>query len=93
MKQIPEPDVAASAASAGLKATLAGGGILTIGGLTANDLAILGGLLLAIGGFIVQLVSQARRDRREEQKRREEHLEHLARMEAIRTACNVDVKP
>lgn len=68
-------DQAASAAS--LKATVAGGGMLSIGGLAANDIAIVGGLLLGVAGFLLQWYYQRRRDRREER-------EHQARMSELK---------
>lgn len=76
MAQIQEADAAAAAASASLKATLAGAGALTLGGFTANDLAILGGLLLGVAGFVLQWWFQRRRDLREQ-------AEHEARMAAL----------
>lgn len=90
MKQITEPDSAALAASASLKATVTGGGILSLGGLTSNDLAVLGGIVIALAGFILQMIFQRRRDRREAERRAEERLEHLARLEAIKEACSLD---
>lgn len=71
-----DADTASTAASAGLKASVAGGGMLSVGGLTANDLAIVVGLVLGVAGFAVQWYYQRRRDRREE-------LEHLARMSEL----------
>ena len=62
-----------AAASASLKATVAGAGILSIGGWTANDVAIYGGLLMGAAGFALQWYYQRRRDRRE-------LAEHQARM-------------
>lgn len=62
-----------AAASASLKATVAGAGILSLGGLTANDVAIYGGLLLGLAGLLLQWYYQRRRDRRE-------LAEHQARM-------------
>jgi len=76
MTPSPEVDTAATAASASLKATVAGGGLLSIGGLTSNDLAIIGGLLLGLAGFMLQWYYQRRRDQREE-------AEHELRMQAL----------
>lgn len=67
------PEAAAFAASTSLKANIAGGSILTIGGFASNDIAIFGGLLLGAAGFFLQWYFQYRRDQREA-------AEHLARM-------------
>lgn len=89
MKQINEADSAAAAASASLKATVAGGATLAAGGWSANDLAMLGGLIIAVAGFLLQWKYQRKRDRREEEKRADEHREHLAKMAAIQAeTCN-----
>lgn len=72
----PDPDSAAAAASASLKATVSGASMLSIGGLTGNDLAIVGGLLLGVAGFALQWYYQRRRDLREE-------AEHEVRMHAL----------
>jgi hypothetical protein len=74
---VTDPDAAAVATSAALKTTVAGGGLVSFGGLTANDWAIVGGLVIAVAGFLLQWHFQRRRDRREVE-------EHEARMELLR---------
>ena len=71
-----EAEAAATAASASLKATITGGGMLTLGGLAANDVAMIGGLVLGVAGLVLQWHFQSKRDRREER-------EHLFRMSEI----------
>lgn len=84
-----------AAAAASLKATVAGGGLLSIGGLTANELAILGGLLLGLAGFALQWHYQRQRNQRDRARRAEQaasaaalraeqHAEHMARMAVLR---------
>jgi membrane protein implicated in regulation of membrane protease activity len=68
-----EADAAATAASASLKATLAGGSMLTLGGFTESQIAMFGGLVLGVLGLVLQWYFQSRRDRREQK-------EHEARM-------------
>lgn len=77
---VTDPDSAAVAASAALKTTLAGGGLVSFGGLTANDWAIVAGLVIAVAGFILQWYFQRRRDRREVE-------EHEAKMELLRAGA------
>lgn len=77
---VTEADQAAAAASTSLKATVIGGASLSLGGLTANDVAIFAGLFIAVAGFLLQWLYQRRRDRREQQERDERHAEHLVRM-------------
>lgn len=81
---VTDPDAAAVATSAALKTTVAGGGLVSLGGLTANDWAIVGGLVIAVAGFILQWHFQRRRDQREEIRRTEEREEHEARMELLK---------
>lgn len=47
------------------KVTTAGGVAAIFGGLTANDIAAFGGLLVAVIGVIVQIYFNRKRDRRE----------------------------
>lgn len=71
----PEGADAASSAAIGtsFKVTLAGAGIAGVGGLTATELAALGGLMLGACGFAVNAWLGWRKDRREQR-------EHEARM-------------
>lgn len=67
------PETSDAAASAAMKTTMVGAGVLSFGGITANDLAVIVGLVLTVCGFLINLWFQWRRDRRE-------RLEHEARM-------------
>ena len=58
------PDAAATAASVAGKTVMAGGATVSLGGLTANDWAVVGGLVVAVLGWITQLWFHHRRDRR-----------------------------
>ena len=71
-----EADAAAGAASASLKATLAGGSMLTLGGFTESQIAMFGGLVLGLLGLVLQWFFLARKDRREQ-------AEHEARMSEL----------
>lgn len=66
-------DPSAAASAGALKATLAGGAAMSLGGLTASDAAMWGGLVLGVAGFVLQIILGIRRDRREQR-------EHEARM-------------
>lgn len=62
-------------ATAVAQKTTIGGSIMALfGGITATDLAAVGGLVLACAGFLVNLYFQWREDRRKS----EEHLLRLA---------------
>ena len=56
------------------KATIGGSIVALFGGITATELAAVGGLVLAVLGFAVNLYFQWREDRRKS----EEHLLRLA---------------
>ena len=56
------------------KTTIGGSIMALFGGITATDLAAVGGLVLACAGFLVNLYFQWREDRRKS----EEHLLRLA---------------
>lgn len=58
------PDAAATAASVAGKTVMAGGAAVSLGGLTANDWAVVGGLVVAVLGWITQLWFHHRRDQR-----------------------------
>ena len=60
--------------AASQKATIGGGIMALFGGITATELAAVGGLVLAVLGFAVNLYFQWREDRRKS----EEHLLRLA---------------
>lgn len=74
---------AASAASAGLKAAVAGSAGAFWGGWTSNDIAMVGGLMLGLAGLLVQIHFK----RREHALRLAEHnmlrAEHEARMSEL----------
>jgi hypothetical protein len=56
--------IEATVASVANKATYGGGAAAFYGGMTANEIAAYGGLLVAVIGLIVQLVFKIREDRR-----------------------------
>lgn len=58
-------------------ATYGGGASAFVFGLTANELAAIGGLLVAVIGLCVQVYYNRKRDRRET-------VEHAARMDGYR---------
>lgn len=68
------------------KSIAAGAGAAVIGGLTANEIAALGGLAVAVLGLLVQLVFKLRADRRAA----ELHRARLADHRIARDACEVD---
>lgn len=73
------------AASAALKTTLTGGGVMVgAGAWDANTLAILGGLAIAALGFLLQLWLGWRKDRREAREHEAHMREHAARMSELR---------
>lgn len=74
-------EAAASAASAAVagwasKATYTGAGAFIVGWLTSSEFGVLIGLLLGVGGFLVNWYYKARQDRRDEQA-------HVAKMRTI----------
>lgn len=73
-------DQATEAAIAGVaqKAAYGGGTTAVIGGLTANEIAAFGGLLIAVLGLLVQLYYKWKADRREERLSAAQ-LKHYAR--------------
>lgn len=77
--EVMEP-AASAAGSKALAATLAGGGMLSFGGLTANDIAIFIGAVVALAGLLLQWHFQRRRDRREQAEHRMRAAEHEALM-------------
>lgn len=58
-------------------ATYGGGASAFVFGMTANEVAAMGGLLVAIVGLCVQVYYNRKRDRRES-------VEHSARMDRLR---------
>jgi fermentation-respiration switch protein FrsA (DUF1100 family) len=58
------------------KFTVGGGSVAMFGGLTANEIAAFGGLLVAVVGLCVQFYYKRRQDKRD-------HALHLARMERL----------
>lgn len=55
----------AAVAAVAHKVTTAGGGVALWGGLTANDIAAFGGLLIAAIGLAVQIYFKRKADRRD----------------------------
>ena len=66
-------------AAAGKVTTYAGGAGAVFGGLTASDIGVIGGLVVAILGWCTQVYFSRRRDRREQS-------EYAARMERLARA-------
>lgn len=62
------PDAAATTASVAGKTVMAGGAAVSLGGLTANEWAILGGLVVAVLGWATQLWFSHRRDQRDQRE-------------------------
>lgn len=60
------------------KSIAAGAGTAIIGGLTANEVAALGGLLVAVLGLLVQIVFKLRADRRAAELHRARLADHYA---------------
>lgn len=56
----------ATLAAAGSKATYTGAGTFSVGWLLSSEFGILVGLVLGVGGFLVQLYYSRKRDRREQ---------------------------
>ena len=67
-------------ASIANKATYAGAGMATYGGLTANEIAAFGGIIIAFVGLLIQLIFKLREDRRNA----EYHRERLANVRSGR---------
>ena len=73
-------DAASALSGKGLTAALSGGGALILGGLTANDFAILLGAVAAVVGLAVQWYYR----HQEFKLRRREHIANMAAYEATR---------
>ena len=69
-------------AGAAHKFTLGGGGIAVLGGLTANEAAALGGLLVAGAGLLVQVYYKRKDERRKHANERRAEQLHEVRMRA-----------
>ena len=67
----------ATIAAVANKVSYSGAGAAVIGGLTANDIAAFGGLLIAVIGVVIQFYYKRKADRRDTE-------EHSARMDALR---------
>lgn len=63
-------------ATAGKVTAYAGGAGSVLGGLSASDIGVIGGLIVAVLGWATQLYFSRRRDRRE----REEHKVRMERL-------------
>lgn len=70
VQSTPAAEMMSTAAS---KSTYIGAATAAWGGLSASDLAAIGGLILALAGFVVNLYFKMRDDRRAQ-------AEHTARM-------------
>lgn len=68
--------------SAASKTSITGAATTVVGAVSNMDLLTVVGVLVAVGGFLVNLAFQLRRDRREQK-------EHEARMAAIKDNCDV----
>lgn len=75
--QVKDQAIEATIAAAANKATYSGGGIAIVGGLTANEFAAFGGLLVAVIGLLVQVWFKAKADKRHAE-------EHELRMTNLR---------
>lgn len=69
-------------AASGKAAAYAGGGAAFIGGLSANEVAAIGGLVVAAIGLVVQIIFNRKRDRRETEY-------HRARMNELTHAHRI----
>lgn len=67
----------AALAAAGSKATYTGAGMTISGWFLSSEFAVLVGMMIGIGGFIVNWYYKHKQDRRE-------HAEHLLRMQQHR---------
>jgi fructose-specific phosphotransferase system IIC component len=63
------PDTAEAIHKAASAATYGGSTAAFIGGLTANEFAAVGGLIIGVAGFCVNWYYRYKQDRREEKKR------------------------
>lgn len=72
--------VEASATTLSAKAFYGGGSTAVVGGLTANEWLAIGGVVVAVLGFLTNLYFQHRRDLREERVAQLEEIEHKRRM-------------
>ncbi|KAF1017684.1 MAG: hypothetical protein GAK31_00952 [Stenotrophomonas maltophilia] len=70
-------------AAVGKNAAYAGGAAALIGGLSANDIAAFGGLLIAVVGVLVQIYFARKRNARDAEL-------HQARMDEFRKAVQKD---
>ena len=72
------------------KLTVTGALMTSVGGLTDNQIAVYGGLVIAVTGLLLQAVLswwfQHRRDLREAEARAEERKEHALRAQALTQA-------
>jgi hypothetical protein len=67
------------------KVTVAGGGTtFLLGGLTANDIAMFGGLAITIVSVLIQVFYKRRSDARARRSEKREAEEHAARMKVLR---------
>lgn len=64
--------------------TYGGSAGAVIFGLTANEMAAIGGLIIAVLGLIASLFFQIRKDRRSAQRRAQESQRHELEMQRLR---------
>lgn len=69
-------------AAGGKAAAYAGGASAFFGGLSANEVAAIGGLVVAAIGLVVQIIFNRKRDRREAEY-------HAARMTELKTVHRI----
>jgi len=70
-------------ATAGKVTTYAGGAGSVLGGLSASDVGVIGGLIVAVLGWATQLYFSRRRDKREQAERADRRAVYEARMAAM----------
>lgn len=77
-------DHAADIAATAKNVVLASGGVSVFGGLTANEVAAVGGLLVGFIGLIVQIYYKRKADRREAVAEARDAEYHAERMRELR---------
>lgn len=70
------PATEAAISSAANKATIAGAGTTFFSGIASNDIGILIGVVLGLGGFVVNFIFRLRQDRRNAELHRR-HMQKL----------------
>jgi len=70
-------------ATAGKVTTYAGGAGMVLGGLSASDIGVYCGIVVAVLGWLTQLYFSRKRDKREQADRADRRAEFEARMAAL----------